>query len=68
MVILKYLSNFWRTLEMSLIKCQTNLELNWSKNCVIKANYVNQDTIFSITDAKLFVPFVTLRLKIIQHY
>ena len=32
MVLLKYLiSNFWRTLEMPLINCEINLDLNWSK-------------------------------------
>ena len=31
-VSLKYLSNFWRTLEMSLINCEISLELIWSKN------------------------------------
>ena len=30
---LKYLSNFWRTLEMSLIDCEVNLILTWSKDC-----------------------------------
>ena len=35
MVPLKYLSNFWRTLEMSLIICEVNLILTWSANCVI---------------------------------
>ena len=30
-VPLKYLSNFWRSLEMSLINCKTHLELDWSK-------------------------------------
>ena len=29
-VPLKYLSNFWRTLEMPLINCEVNLELTWS--------------------------------------
>ena len=28
-VPLKYLSNFWRSLEMPLINCQVYLELNW---------------------------------------
>ena len=35
MVPLKYLSNFWRTLEMPLINCEINLILTWSANCVI---------------------------------
>ena len=30
MVPLKYLSNFWRTLEMPLINCEVNLILTWS--------------------------------------
>ena len=32
MVPLKYLSNFWRTLEMPLINCEVELILTWSKN------------------------------------
>ena len=34
-VPLKYLSNFWRTLEMPLINCEVNLILTWSRDCVI---------------------------------
>ena len=34
-VPLKYLSNFWRTLEMPLINCEFNLILTWSKDCAI---------------------------------
>ena len=30
---LEYLSNFWRTIEMPLINCEINLDLNWSKKC-----------------------------------
>ena len=60
-VPLKYLSNFWRTLEMPLINCETNLILTWSTNCVIvSTNVANQNATFSITDAKLYVPVVTL--------
>ena len=40
-VPLKYLRKFWRTLEMSLINCEINLDLNWSKICVIVVNYAN---------------------------
>ena len=32
MVPLKYLSNFWRTLEMPLINCEIELILTWSTN------------------------------------
>ena len=33
--LLKYLSNFWRTLDIPLINCEVNLILTWSKNCVL---------------------------------
>ena len=42
MVPLKYLSNFWRTLEMPLINCEVNLILTWSANFVrIQTNVAN---------------------------
>ena len=31
---LKHLSNFWRSLNISLINCKVELILTWSKNCV----------------------------------
>ena len=31
----KYLSNFWRTLDMLLINCEVSLNLTWSENCVL---------------------------------
>ena len=34
-VPLKYLSNFFRSLEMSLINCKIKLNLTWKKACVI---------------------------------
>ena len=34
-VPLKYLSNFWRTLNIPLINCEIELILTWSKNCVL---------------------------------
>ena len=37
MVPLKYLSNFWRTLEMPLINCEVNLILTWLSACVLIA-------------------------------
>ena len=61
MVPLKYLSNFWRTLEMPLINCEVNLILTWSSTCVlIVTNIPNQNATFVITDTKLYVPVVTL--------
>ena len=32
---LKYLSNFWRFLDLSLINRETELDLSWSKECLI---------------------------------
>ena len=61
MVPLKYLSNFWRTLEMPLINCEVNLILKWSSTCVIvSTGDANQAANFAITDTKLYVPVVTL--------
>ena len=43
MVSLKYLSNIWRTLEMSLINCEVNLILTWPSTCVlVVTNIPNQ--------------------------
>ena len=51
MVPLKYLSNFWRTLEMPLINIEVNLILTWSSTCVLIAtNIPNQNATFVITD------------------
>ena len=59
MVPLKYLSNFWRTLEMPLINCEINLILTWSSTCVLIATNIPNAT-FAITNTKLYVPVVTL--------
>ena len=32
---LKYLSNFWRSLDLPLINCEIELDLSWSRYCVI---------------------------------
>ena len=32
---LKYLSNFWRSLEMPLTNCKVELSLTWHPNCVL---------------------------------
>ena len=60
-VPLKYLSNFWRTLEMPLINCEVNLILTWSKDCVI-TNSTGEGK-FAIKETKLYVPVVTLSTK-----
>ena len=70
-VPLKYLPNFFRSLEMPLINCKIHLELNWNNNCVIYGpdtyaggdNANNRETTFKITNTKLYVPIVTLSTK-----
>ena len=57
-VPLKYLSNFWRTLEMLLIDFEVNLILAWSKDCVITKS--EGEAKFSINETKPYVPVVTL--------
>ena len=60
MVTLKYLSNFWRTLEIPLINSEMNLILTWSANCVKFNAAANKATKFEMTDTKLFVSVATL--------
>ena len=60
-VPLKYLSNFWRSLEMPLINCKVYLELNWIEDCIFSS--AGNTAKFVITDAKLHVPIVTLSTK-----
>ena len=57
-VPLKYLSNFWRTLEMSLINCEVNLILTWLSTCVLTDSTAARR--LEITDTKLCVSVVTL--------
>ena len=67
---LKYLSNFWRSLNIPLINCEVELILTWSRNCVFADMTVDaaadpaivapSGAKFKITDTKLCVPIVTL--------
>ena len=46
---------------MSLINCEVELILTWSANCVIiYTDNANQVPTFTITDANLYIPVVTL--------
>ena len=61
LVPLKYLSNFWGTLEMPLINFEIELILDWSANCVIiSTNNANQVATITITDTNIYDPVVTL--------
>ena len=66
----KYLSNFWRTLEMLLINCEINLILTWSEKCVWSNDTIA--AIYAIIDTKLYVTVVTLstqdNAKLLQQF
>ena len=50
MVPSKYLSYFWRTVEIILINCEINLILTWSDKCRLFND--TKATAFVITDTK----------------
>ena len=64
MVPLKYLSDFWRTLEMPLINCEVELIFTWSACCfIIYTDVANQVPTLTIMEANLYVPVVTLSIQ-----
>ena len=66
---LKYIRNFFRSLEMSLINCKIHLELEWDPNCLLCSDNAagNNNVTCQITDANLYVPIVTLSTKDTTH-
>ena len=60
-VPLKYLSNFWRSLEMPLINCKVEFSLQWYENCLLSS--AGDNATFTITDTKHYVPIVTLSVE-----
>ena len=60
-VPLKYLSNFWRSLEMPLINGKVCLKLNWIEDCILSS--AGDTAKFTVTDTKLHVSIVTLSTK-----
>ena len=65
LVPLKYVSNFFRSLELPLVNCKIDLELTWHKDCMISSanTAAGQVVSFMITNTKLYVPVVTLSTK-----
>ena len=73
-VPLKYLSNFWRTVDIPLINCEVSLALTRTENCVITNKAYRKadaetavvridnpiNAAFQIRDTNLQVPVVTL--------
>ena len=76
-ILLKYLGNFWRALNMPLISCEVSLELKWNKNWIITSLQKREieaarparigdaptGATLAINDCKLYVPVVTLSKK-----
>ena len=62
-VPLKYVSIFFRSLEMPLVNCKIDLELTWHKDCMISSvnAAAGQVVSFMITNTKSYVPAVTRR-------
>ena len=60
-VPLKYLSNFWRSLNFSLINCEMELDLRWSRYCILLEDDDNITVAnFMITSATFYVPLINL--------
>ena len=60
-VPLKYISNFFRNLELPLINTKLYMELNWKKYSLLCNQ--NQNSIFQITKGELYIPVVTLNTE-----
>ena len=60
-VPLKYISNFFRNLELALINTKLYMELNWTKYSVLCNQ--DQNSIFQITKSELYIPTVTLNTE-----
>ena len=61
LVPLKYISNFFRNLELLLIYTELYMELNWTKYSMLCNR--NQNSIFQITKCELYIPIVTLNTE-----
>ena len=75
-MLLKHLSNLWRTLDVPLINSEINHIFIWSEKCVITSKATRDadldadlavaavdnptNATFKITDTNLYIPVVTL--------
>ena len=60
----KYLSNFFRSLEMPLINCKIKLNLTWKRECVLSTDA--GDAVFIINDTKMYVQLLLCQKKILK--
>ena len=61
MVPLKYISSFFRSLELPLINTKLYIQLNYTKNSVIST--ADGKSTFKITKTELYIPVVTLNTE-----
>ena len=63
-ILLKYLSNFWRSFVLPLINCEVQVGLMWTKDCVLKEHHNNITGVnLMISSTKLYFPIVILSLN-----
>ena len=63
MVSLKYVSSFFRSLELPLINTKLYIQLNYTENSVISTIDAVNRTKFKMTKTELYVPVVTLSIE-----
>ena len=60
---LKYLNKLWRSFDLSLINCEVELNLLWSRYCVLSEDDDSLNNATSqINSSKLYIPVVTLSI------
>ena len=70
-ILLKYLGNFWKALNILLFSCEVYLELKWNKTCVTTSQEIGENlnggntsaptnATLPINDCKLYIPVITL--------
>ena len=76
-VPLKYLSSFWGFFYLTLIHCEIELDLSWSKECILSEVSITPEgrgynpvaaiqktgATFQINNAKIYVPVVPLSIN-----
>ena len=62
-ILLKYRSNFWRFVDLTLINCEAELDLSWLKDCVLIEHNNITGARFQINNTNLCVPVVTFSIN-----
>ena len=64
----KYLSDFWRSLDLPLINCEEELDLVLTANCVFTENDNNSRNAKLKKSTKLYIPVVILSINDNIHF